>query len=830
MADVLEQFYLTLKKNPNIKGLPSDYKSFQEGLNDPEVSKNFFQAIKSNPNIKGLPNTYDEFADGLGLKKKDLSLPGSQNGFAPSQNTRVPNAPLLASQYAPMPAEMRYKAPKEKVGYGKQVMSSLESGANTFNAGLASTPKVAYDWLFAGPIKVLGGDPSLESFPVNSPIGYINAYIVSQQGNAKKIKEDANIDPEIQKGIVENLKNGNYKNAFKSAGLSVAESLPAMLGMALTGGATAEANAAKTMAGYLGREATKQTAMAAPFIANRWNEIADDPTMSQEAKIANSLLYGYSETFYEDKFGSLGLLKQAKKILSESGQQAAESFLKKGFIDAMQSGFKKYFPLSAPFINAFEEGATQWTQNATDILTGKDPNKDPLEGVGEAMAQGGAFGIGIGAVTGGAKYTKKKLLKKTIASNQPQVIDVVKTKLKEQLDDGEISQEDYDSTNEYIANTEAINTRIPASIPPEQRSKIIDITADRNIIMAEQAQLEQELENADDAFKPRIQGKIDALQGKVDAYNDSILGIESPIIYRQTEKGFEKEIDGRIEPITQEQFEYADANNLEGIEIEGKESAPVAESSKIKVYHAGTLDSDGNIYVTEDENIAKEYSGINKAGIKEFNVDKSKVATESVARGAIADLNLKDKNENPIDEDLLLYEIIDDRFETSLSPQSKSILLDYLKGKGFYGIEFKDQDITQKSKGGVNSIFLFDNPLNTPQDATTETQKPIEAGGAESSVEQYQGAQAEQNQTPSETDSSNSTISSQEAEPQKVIEEAVSLYDEIMNTEGGAKKRSLNDKRKALLDANPRVKHIFENMKNIQEALGERITKEGNCP
>ena len=52
----------------------------------------------------------------------------------------------------------------------------------------------------------------------------------------------------------------------------------------------------------------------------------------------------------------------------------------------------------------------------------------------------------------------------------------------------------------------------------------------------------------------------------------------------------------------------------------------------------------------------------------------------------------------------------------------------------------------------------------------------------------------------------------------------------MMDTEGAAKKRSINKQRQKMLDENPSIKFVLENMKALEEALGDRLKKSGDCP
>lgn len=64
------------------------------------------------------------------------------------------------------------------------------------------------------------------------------------------------------------------------------------------------------------------------------------------------------------------------------------------------------------------------------------------------------------------------------------------------------------------------------------------------------------------------------------------------------------------------------------------------------------------------------------------------------------------------------------------------------------------------------------------------------------------------------------------------FKKSADLYYDIMDSEGGSKKRHLAKERRAFLEANPSVKYIDENLSAINKELEDRglITKEGNCP
>jgi len=247
---------------------------------------------------------------------------GFGSGLAPS--------PVTSSAFAPVPGMGTYKEkskPEEEspFQFGKQLLAVGAAGSRRAMANVLSTPEFIYDAAGA-PFRSIGLDvPIYDELSQGTIAKYVNDYIQGTEKTVEQIKKDAKIDPQVEKGIIDNISKGNYSKAFQSAGLGIAESLPAMFMMALTPSAGAGAG--------IGAQVARQTFMAAPFMAGKYQEIADDPTMSESAKIMNSIVNGYAETIFEDKFGSLALIRQAQKIMSKQGIEAAKDFTKKGFID-----------------------------------------------------------------------------------------------------------------------------------------------------------------------------------------------------------------------------------------------------------------------------------------------------------------------------------------------------------------------------------------------------------------------------------------------------------------------------------------------------------------
>jgi len=70
------------------------------------------------------------------------------------------------------------------------------------------------------------------------------------------------------------------------------------------------------------------------------------------------------------------------------------------------------------------------------------------------------------------------------------------------------------------------------------------------------------------------------------------------------------------------------------------------------------------------------------------------------------------------------------------------------------------------------------------------------------------------------------------ADTEKVFDKATDLFYKIKGTEGSAKRKAFADERKALMDKNPSIKFIDDNIKKVLDQLESKevATRKGNCP
>ena len=145
-------------------------------------------------------------------------------------------------------------------------------------------------------------------------------------------------------------------------------------------------------------------------------------------------------------------------------------------------------------------------------------------------------------------------------------------------------------------------------------------------------------------------------------------------------------------------------------------------------FHGGRLDSEGDIFLTKNEEIAKEYASINKGEVKSFSLDENKIMKEDEVRKIINELGLENKEGETNFEDLLLHELLDPRFETSFSKKDIDKIKAEVKKRGYDAISYIDEDITGKSKSGTESILVFNNEALGISEAPKQTSTQESAG------------------------------------------------------------------------------------------------------
>ena len=159
-----------------------------------------------------------------------------------------------------------------------------------------------------------------------------------------------------------------------------------------------------------------------------------------------------------------------------------------------------------------------------------------------------------------------------------------------------------------------------------------------------------------------------------------------------------------------------------------------SEEKVIPVFHGGDVSDinvaskDSPLFVSEDKSQAEEYTKENEGSVSEFKIDNSKVANEQDVYDVINELGLESKEEGWDINDLNVFELLDNRFETSLSDEDISKVFSALEDKGYGAARFTDTNL-KTQKQDINNIVIF-NPESitiTKKESANATQVEDEA-------------------------------------------------------------------------------------------------------
>jgi GNAT superfamily N-acetyltransferase len=114
----------------------------------------------------------------------------------------------------------------------------------------------------------------------------------------------------------------------------------------------------------------------------------------------------------------------------------------------------------------------------------------------------------------------------------------------------------------------------------------------------------------------------------------------------------------------------------------------------------------GVAYFATDEKDAKIYADMNRGKVREFKIKKSDVSTQDVVLDKIKELGLKPKDSKYTIDEALPYELIDDRFDNSLSQSDINRLFNELKKDGVKAFSYDDGGLGAKET--TQSVAIID--------------------------------------------------------------------------------------------------------------------------
>jgi hypothetical protein len=352
-----------------------------------------------------------------------------------------------------------------------------------------------------------------------------------------------------------------------------------------------------------------------------------------------------------------GLGKAAKQKIAN---EITDEFVKKGIKatakDIEEAAFKK----ASTFANQAKrvgvktvagvatEGTTEGTQTAAQegikLLTNKIVDKDVfneediIANLGKNIINSSIGGAAFGSVAGGgvgvfqntnkairdevAKAGKKYFVNNTEVSeaefnkatgNKNVVSDItnIQKEISKQVEEGNITPEEAQAANITAQQYAEIAGKIPTTVSPQDKYKIIGGIEQREALNARKQQAYDELTNLDPVFRKEKQDQIDLIQAKIDETNDYLEGIVSGKKPEYKEKRgmyFKVDSEGNETPINKETYDLAKSIREED-ERKAKEevdTTPAVIMPEENVAPQVVEPSKGAAVIMPEENIAAE--------------------------------------------------------------------------------------------------------------------------------------------------------------------------------------------------------------------------------
>lgn len=481
------------------------------------------------------------------------------------------NTPMMSAATTPASGDVAtgLKTDPLNTTLGADLANSLLRGSESLISNVSKAPAFVYNSYNTLINKARGLPSSVGSVPLENPI--------SKPLDKDVEESQRQFESKYDKDITEYFSKGDYEKGFSKMANAIAESAPATISLAL-------GNAA-------GLGATSSTILGgAVFGAGKKSELDKEvPDMPEDKKAAIAWANGLAEGFFE-QFGLTKLGGVTKKILSESGEEAAKKFAEEGFKKTYGKVLKQYLGTAAE--ESLGETATQFAQNAIDKYSGYKPDLDLKKGLGDAFLVGLASAGTLGAPTSAMDFAKTRSAAKAAADIQ--------------------------------AKKQAIETDLASeNVSPEVKATLHEKLKDLNVQDAELAAQEKEKH---EALQEERRKEVENLHRKANELSSVVLDPNTSEQTKEAIKGDLDAIEGEIEKIYKEKSpedvtegELPDADIeksfLESLkkpqnteQVSGSEvTIPAKNENIIEARHSNTIEDDkgltsgtGNQPLTEE--------------------------------------------------------------------------------------------------------------------------------------------------------------------------------------------------------------------------------------
>jgi len=557
----------------------------------PKIEQPITQPEQEPINVKknDLPIGGEDLQDGFDFsqpvsKAPSVLTPQAQQEYIAEQEQKPVKIPVEPSTPDAIPKGFQtYQAPSEEEtqGYSKNFLDNLSLGVNNLARVVATIPKATYN-VFSLPQNALawatGLDISTNANKFGKTLGIENPILKQLD------EEDKVLNERIQKfnktnyedsSVYENIKLGNYEDAFELIGSGIAQSAPVSLAM-MYGGATL----------------TAPQLVAAGTIAfeegSRDQLEEDSPNMPEIEKTIKALAMSSAETVFSS-IGTGTIGQVYRDIIKKEGVEAGKVLFKDGLVEMYKSALKKYGAPIGLLGEGIEEAATQITQN---LISGRPA----FQGAADAFIIGGGSGVAFSAPiniiqakeqinniveTNKAKSDINTILKdnpselyqifnvsqaEPFTSEQIQITntnksrDVLVKNLAKNVKDGVITDEDAKQSVYIFDKAQQVSNAVKKlDVNNDEKTQIANLLSKRN-------NLKTEIETQDDALVVKQKQEVNNINQQI---SDIILN-SKPVA--QTGKDKAAAIRGQIKNIQENQLQKEVAiKTFPGLEKELRE-------------------------------------------------------------------------------------------------------------------------------------------------------------------------------------------------------------------------------------------------------------------
>lgn len=382
---------------------------------------------------------------------------------------------------------------------------------------------------------------------------------------------------------------------------------------------------------------------------------------------------------------------------------------------------------------SISEGTTEGLQELTDIgvkeaydaMKGKDYFENPKDFSGVMDRFSDSFVVGMlggtmlstvsAAVrTPKALRTMDQLRQIEATVSDPKLKDLLENSLKLKVVNKQMSKDEAVSILNELQRTEGVLNSIPDDV--RKNPEVLQLMEERNDITQSIAGKEPVLVGKEKARIEEINNRLKAISedpGQVTEVNVEQTKKEQDAIQeREAESVDVREQARNGETMGSRIAQSEEITNTEDVSTNEQKAVDEEKIVTIPVYHGGSVtdlsiaSKESPVFVSEDESQANLYAEGNEGEVSKFDINPETIAEEEIVYEIINNLGLNSKEEGWDVNDLNVYELLDNRFETSLSDEDIQTVYSELENMGYGSLRFTDSNL-ETLKQDIENIVVF---------------------------------------------------------------------------------------------------------------------------